>query len=60
MFVVSIDADLCVGCGECTKACPAQILKMEGEKARVAGDDCMGCESCAVVCQAEAITVEEY
>ncbi|MGI6091883.1 MAG: 4Fe-4S dicluster domain-containing protein [Veillonellaceae bacterium] len=60
MFLVTIDADTCVGCGECTQACPAQILKMEGEKAEVVGDDCMGCQSCVAICEVGAITVEEY
>lgn len=60
MFLVTIDADQCLGCGECTKACPAQILKMHGDKAEVSGDDCMGCESCVAICAASAIRVEEY
>lgn len=60
MFLVSIDAELCVGCGECAKACPAQIIKMEEDKAQVVGDDCLGCESCVAVCGVGAVKVEEY
>lgn len=60
MFLVSIDAELCVGCGECAKGCPAQILKMDEDKAQVVGDDCLGCESCVTVCSAGAVKVDEY
>jgi len=60
MYLVTIDAEECVGCGQCAQACPAQIIKMEGDKAVVVGDDCMGCESCVIVCAVGAIIVEEY
>jgi Fe-S-cluster-containing hydrogenase component 2 len=60
MFVVTIDSDVCVGCGECARACPAQILTMANDKAQVDGDDCMGCQSCVLVCPAGAIKVDEF
>lgn len=60
MFLVAIDQELCVGCGQCAQACPAQILKMNGDTAQVVGDDCMGCESCVIVCESGAVKVEEY
>lgn len=60
MFVVTIDQDVCIGCGECAKACPAQILAMVEGKAQVVGDDCMGCQSCVLVCPVGAVKVEEY
>lgn len=60
MFLVSIDDKLCVGCGQCAKSCPAQILKMKDGHAEAVGDECMGCESCVLVCESGAIKVEEY
>ena len=63
MFMVAIDDGKCVGCGECTKGCPAQILDMGKEgKAEVSGDpsECMGCQACVMVCPCEAINVSEF
>jgi len=62
VYVVSIDAEKCEGCGECTEACPASILSMRDGKAEVTGDtnECLGCESCVMVCNTGAVTVQEY
>ena len=60
MFMVTVDEELCVGCGECAKACPAQLLIMENGKAGARDDECLGCQSCATVCPVGAVTVDEY
>lgn len=60
MFVVSVDAEKCNGCGECAENCPIGILELVDGKAEVVGDDCMGCESCVEVCSTGAVSVEEY
>ena len=62
MFMVTIDEDKCVGCGQCTQGCPAQILGMTDGKASVTGDaaECLGCQSCVMTCPVEAIIVNEY
>ncbi len=59
MFIVTVDQDACVGCTECTAACPAKILEMNDNKAYVAGDECLGCQSCEMICPASAIKVQE-
>ena len=60
MYVVTVDQELCTGCGECVAACPAQIFKVEGGKAVAGQDECLGCQGCVSVCPAEAIKVDEY
>jgi ferredoxin len=61
MFIITIDADSCTGCGECTAVCPVEILEVVDEVAEVTGDreECLGCESCIAVCEFDAITLEE-
>jgi len=62
MYLVSIEAEDCVGCCECANSCPSQIITMVDTKAQVTGDatECMGCESCVIVCDGGAVTVQEY
>lgn len=60
MFIVTVDQEACVGCKECTGACPARILRMKDSKAKVVGDDCLGCQSCEMVCPVSAIKVQEF
>lgn len=60
MAVISIDPELCTGCGECVLGCPTDVLRMDEER-QVAEirypDDCMVCEQCARDCPEQAITV---
>jgi len=55
-----VDAEKCVGCGECVEVCPVDVYEIIDEKSvPVNEDECLGCESCAEVCEHEAITVSE-
>ena len=57
---VSVDADKCVGCGECVDVCPVEVYELnDGKSVPAHEDDCLGCESCVEVCEANAIVVEE-
>jgi NAD-dependent dihydropyrimidine dehydrogenase PreA subunit len=59
-YSVHVDADKCVGCGECVDVCPVEVYEMQdGKSAVVHQDECLGCESCVEVCEANAITVDE-
>jgi ferredoxin len=69
-----VDADKCVACGACVKACPQNIITMVPEKSKVvvkcssldkgavtikACDvGCIGCGKCVKVCNFDAITIE--
>ena len=55
---VSIDPDLCNGCGNCVQACPVNVLQMDGPKAVVAlPNDCCVCFLCTDDCPTGAIHV---
>jgi len=63
MYIVSVNQDICEGCGDCIDSCPVEILSLNDTgKAYVSGDEaeCMGCESCVAVCESGAITITEY
>lgn len=60
MYNVTVDAEKCVGCGECVDVCPVEVYEMQDEKSVVInGEECLGCESCIEVCETDAITLEE-
>ena len=60
MYVVTVDEDLCTGCGDCVDACPAEIFKIVNGKSVASNDECLGCQSCVAICTVEAIKVDEY
>ena len=60
MWQVTVDKDVCTGCGECVEVCPVEVFELIDDKSEpVNVDECMGCESCVEVCEDGAITVEE-
>ena len=60
MWQVTVDKEVCTGCGECVEVCPVEVFELNDDKSEpVNADECLGCESCVEVCEAGAITVEE-
>ncbi len=60
MFKPEVDAEKCIGCGECVEVCPVDVYELQDEKSvPVNAEECLGCESCVEVCESEAITVTE-
>lgn len=57
MLGLKIDAQKCVGCGLCTKACPSNALSMENSIA-VVNDQCTACSFCIDACPCGAIKLE--
>ena len=59
-YSVLVDADKCVGDGECVDVCPVEVYEIQANKAVVVNEEeCLGCESCVEVCEVGAIIVEE-
>jgi ferredoxin len=60
---VTVDADLCTGCGLCEDTCPEVFMLGDDDIAHVIeGADCEEagcCEEAAENCPVEAITIEE-
>ena len=68
MASVTVNEDLCKGCGLCVDACPKGIMKLDKSQLNKKGyhtarcsdpDTCIGCAFCAVMCPDIAITVEK-
>ena len=63
--IITIDGELCKGCGLCIEFCPKRLIVLS-DKLNAAGyqpaeakgiTDCSGCASCATVCPEVAIEV---
>ena len=68
MAKVTIQTDICKGCGLCVNACPKKILALSKEKINKKGHHpvemtdqakCIGCAFCATMCPDCVITVEK-
>ncbi|HED31174.1 MAG TPA: 4Fe-4S dicluster domain-containing protein [Prosthecochloris aestuarii] len=58
--IVSIDENLCTGCGECIPGCPEGALQVIDGKARLVSDlFCDGLGACINTCPYGAISIEE-
>ncbi len=64
---VTVNEDLCKGCGLCTTVCPKKIVVLS-DKLGVKGyhpahvfeiEKCIACAMCATMCPDVAITVEK-
>lgn len=64
---ITVNEDICKGCGLCTTACPKKIIALS-DKLNKKGyhpacvidmKKCIGCAMCATMCPDVAITVEK-
>jgi 2-oxoglutarate ferredoxin oxidoreductase subunit delta len=64
---VTVNEDVCKGCGLCTTACPKKIMVLTTDKLNKKGyhpahvfeiEKCTGCAMCAMMCPDVAIIVE--
>ena len=68
MVRLSIDEELCKGCGLCVRACPKQLLEISRDKLNAKGYHpaamrdqaaCIGCAFCARTCPDVVIHIEK-
>ncbi|GAB4150778.1 MAG: DUF362 domain-containing protein [Planctomycetota bacterium] len=48
----------CIGCGNCAKSCPAEVIAIVDGKADIALSGCIRCFCCAEVCPVKAVEVK--
>ncbi|NLT96298.1 MAG: 4Fe-4S dicluster domain-containing protein [Clostridia bacterium] len=58
--IISIDQDICIGCGSCVDVCKDFGLLLENGKAKVSATSifgCIGCGHCMAICPTAAIKI---
>jgi len=56
-FVMTVDEDLCVGCGTCVDRCQFSALDVPDDLLVIDTKSCVGCGVCAIVCPEDALTL---
>ena len=57
-MVISINPDLCTGCGTCANACPTEAIRISADRAVIEEAACTLCEICVETCPSDAISVD--
>lgn len=54
---VTVNKELCIGCGACVGVCPVSSLSMDGDgKAECDAATCIDCGACVGTCPVSAIS----
>jgi ferredoxin len=57
-FRAAVEAEVCIGCGDCVERCQFEALSVPGEICAVDEVRCVGCGVCATVCPTDALHLE--
>ncbi|MGQ9567709.1 MAG: 4Fe-4S binding protein [Anaerolineae bacterium] len=57
-FRSRVDADLCIGCGDCVERCQFGALSLVEDVCQVDWRRCLGCGQCVLVCPSGALRLE--
>ena len=57
-FIMMVDEEKCMGCGDCIDRCPVQVLSMQDDMVVMDADGCIGCGLCVSVCATEALRMK--
>jgi electron transport complex protein RnfB len=57
-FYMVVDAELCIGCGDCLERCQFGALSVPEDVSVVDHVRCVGCGLCATVCPSDALHLE--
>ena len=56
---VTVDKDLCIGCGACTGVCQVSALSLDEDgKSQCNEDVCISCLTCVGTCPVSAISAK--
>jgi NAD-dependent dihydropyrimidine dehydrogenase PreA subunit len=57
-FIMVVDEDKCMGCGDCIDRCQFEALSMQDDIVVKDADSCFGCGVCVSVCPTSALRME--
>ena len=57
-FIMTVDEEKCMGCGDCIDRCPMEILSVQDDIVVMDADRCIGCGLCVSTCPTEALRME--
>ncbi len=59
VYLVHVDPDLCDGCEDCIKLCPAEVFDFSVKAYPTRPQNCLGCRTCEAVCKSKAVIITE-